>query len=371
MNPIVLKSILSLVVGAPVGILVIKLFFKSSFFAKIGIFWLINILFIAINTRIATALESYPYVLALVVNIIVSILLFSIAHGLVKKPFDKTFEDLSKVSKGILNFNIEKERLELKEEFGEINRMLLTISDTFKTAISEINSNAMIVNSLGNKLNDTSSKLSKTTSQQASNLEEISTSMSQMVTTIELNTETALKTEDIAGKAHKAVVDGNNATLSALNTIKEIAEHTKTITSIAHKTNILSLNAAIEAARAGESGKGFAVVAAEIRKLAETSGRAAAEIESISNKGAEISENAITLLDKTVPLIDQTKSQIQVISSASREQRDGVSQINQSLQIISQSTQSNVSTVDDISQSSENLIEQARNLVEHIGYFKI
>jgi len=50
------------------------------------------------------------------------------------------------------------------------------------------------------------------------------------------------------------------------------------LTGLAHRTNLLSLNASIEAARAGEAGRGFAVVADEVRKLAESSGRSASEV---------------------------------------------------------------------------------------------
>jgi methyl-accepting chemotaxis protein len=62
---------------------------------------------------------------------------------------------------------------------------------------------------------------------------------------------------------------------------EQIGAIVATITAIAEQTNLLALNAAIEAARAGEQGRGFAVVAEEVRKLAEESQRAAAEISTL------------------------------------------------------------------------------------------
>lgn len=85
-----------------------------------------------------------------------------------------------------------------------------------------------------------------------------------------------------ADTAMRSVRDSSEAVSTAIRQLadksEQIGEIVQTITGIAEQTNLLALNAAIEAARAGEQGRGFAVVAEEVRKLAEESQHAAAQI---------------------------------------------------------------------------------------------
>jgi methyl-accepting chemotaxis protein len=194
--------------------------------------------------------------------------------------------------------------------------------------------------------------------------------MEEMSSNIKQNADNAAQTDKIANKSAKDAQESGKSVLEAVSAMKEIANKISIIEEIARQTNLLALNAAIEAARAGEHGKGFAVVAAEVRKLAERSQKAAAEINQLSATTLRVSEKSGEMLDKLVPDIQRTAELVQEITAASKEQDTGAEQINKALQQLEQVIQQNASASEEMASTTEELTGQSDQLVSALGFFR-
>ena len=153
--------------------------------------------------------------------------------------------------------------------------------------------------------------------------------------------------------------------------MKEIAEKISIIDEISRKTDLLALNAAVEAARAGEHGKGFAVVASEVRKLAERSQTAAAEISRLTAGGVQLADSAGQLLSRLVPDIRKTAELVREIAAASAEQGSGAKQVSKAMQQLDQVIQQNASASEEMSTGSDALSGQAETLQSAVSFFKV
>lgn len=162
-----------------------------------------------------------------------------------------------------------------------------------------------------------------------------------------------------------------NEMIAAVNNITEASRSVSTIMEtinvIAEQTNLLALNANIEAARAGEHGRGFAVVADEVRKLAAESEGAVQKTSSIiqdsiekAELGAQIANEMATSLQEIVSSINESSRLNTIISQASVEQSEGISQINISVDQVSEIIQSSTA----IAQENAATSEESANAVQ-------
>ena len=153
--------------------------------------------------------------------------------------------------------------------------------------------------------------------------------------------------------------------------MKEIAEKISIIDEISRKTDLLALNAAVEAARAGEHGKGFAVVASEVRKLAERSQMAAAEIGRLTADGVQRADGAGQLLSRLVPDIRKTAELVREIAAASAEQGTGATQVSKAMQQLDQVIQQNASASEEMSTGAVSCQSRPKHSQSAISFFKV
>ncbi len=261
--------------------------------------------------------------------------------------------------------------VDTKDELGQMAASLMEVVVKFRDIIGDILSASENVNGAAQAMSSSTEQMSQGTTEQASAAEEASSSMEEMSANIRQNADNAQQTEKIAVKAAGDTLEGGKAVTATVQAMKDIAEKIGIVEEIARQTNLLALNAAIEAARAGEHGKGFAVVAAEVRKLAERSQLAAAEISELSGSSVEIAEKGGEMLNQIVPDIQRTAELVQEISASSGEQNAGVNQINSAIQQLDQVIQQNASAAEEMSSTAEELASQAEQLNSTIGFFKI
>ncbi|WP_137129555.1 HAMP domain-containing methyl-accepting chemotaxis protein [Rhizobium sp. FY34] len=227
------------------------------------------------------------------------------------------------------------------------------------------------VSSGSQELSSSSEMLSQGATEQASAAEQASASMEQMAANIKQNAENASQTEKIARQSSRDAESSGKAVSRAVGAMRTIAEKISIVQEIARQTDLLALNAAVEAARAGEHGKGFAVVASEVRKLAERSQAAAAEISALSGETVQMATDAGDMLNRLVPDIQKTAELVSEISAACREQDIGASQINEAIQQLDKVIQQNAGASEEMSATSEELAAQAEELQASISFFRV
>ncbi|MFA6448321.1 MAG: methyl-accepting chemotaxis protein [bacterium] len=236
------------------------------------------------------------------------------------------------------------------------------------------------VTSASSQVASSSQSLAGGASEQASSLEETSSSLEEMASMTRQNALNADQANKLAGQAREAAEHGNEATkrmLDAMAKISDSASQTskiiKTIDEIAFQTNLLALNAAVEAARAGEAGKGFAVVAEEVRNLAQRAGDAARNTAALIEGSVSNTSNGTKIADELAKaLSDITTSSTKVaelgaeVAAASKEQSQGIDQVNIAVNQMDKVTQQNASSAEESAAAAEEMSSQANLLTDMV-----
>jgi methyl-accepting chemotaxis protein len=275
-------------------------------------------------------------------------------------------------------------------------------------AIDQISTAGEQTGQASNEILGASHGLAEAASEQAASLQETSASLEEMASMTKRNAESAIGAKELANQTRTVAEAGEIRThqmnesiqainissqemRSAMDAVKEsndqVSKIIKTIDEIAFQTNILALNAAVEAARAGAAGLGFAVVADEVRRLAQKSALAAKETTEKIEAAIQRSDAGVRMSEKVaenlIIVVNQAKEVEKVlqavvekvrkvddlmgeISTASKEQTQGIDQINVTVGEMDRVTQSNAAMAEETSSASEELNAQSKCMHEAV-----
>ena len=349
----------------------------------------IGMFFIGVDTKAFIDKTIWAFVAVLGIIVLVSTVIILIVFGIffkfnVTRPVDYILSALDSIS----NRNLSNEvKLKSKDELQSIADSLDNTRKNFNLLISDLKNRAEGLAEDSHRLYDSAVETTQASENITSTIIDFTGKMDDSVDTMEkvfgefdtLNSEAHIISDyvsdckvsveklkensdsgmDILGAAvnmilqtEKNVVDTSEFVTEFSNQIKEIITLLQAITGISEKTNLLALNAAIEAARAGEAGRGFNVVAEEIRKLAENSRQTVEDIQNITQKIVEGSNNATEAMNKTKEV--STKS-----TNSVKQVQDNFMLINE----LSNNIENKIDTVNEYNKGIQNKIEHISNEV--------
>jgi len=278
------------------------------------------------------------FLVTLLIAVMVSVLTSISITKLILKPIREAILVLRQLAQGDLT---QKIHLESKDEIGEliesVNEMRSKMNDAVGQALH-----------VSNELKDAAAEEAASIEETSASLDEISSMTSQNADNTGQANQLMLSVKAAIGKANESMTQLTSSMKEITKASEQTQKIVKSIDEIAFQTNLLALNASVEAARAGEAGAGFAVVADEVRNLAMRSKGSAQDstnlIEDIVRKvkeGEQLVKTTSTAFGEVTASSGKVVDLMGEIEVASREQAQGISQVNSVIASLSNTTQQN------------------------------
>ena len=256
----------------------------------------------------------------------------------------------------------------------EINRHIGAVEASINEQGSSVDETSETVAQISSKI----SSLGKMILQQNEGVTNAGSCISQMIENIDSVNDSVsnlsqsfVNLEANAGKGLEKHKQMNSKIAEIQTQSGKLLDANKIISSIASQTNLLAMNAAIEAAHAGEAGKGFSVVSDEIRKLSETSSGQSKvigeQLRAIGDLISEIvfvsgdSENAFNSVFEN---IHKTDGFVKSINSTMEVQKQGSSQISETLALLKESADSVKNASAETEENNRTILSETKTLQE-------
>ncbi|MDC3558709.1 MCP four helix bundle domain-containing protein [Escherichia coli] len=325
-------------------------------------------------------------ILTLIITGCMALLLGGVLAWLITRSITSPLISAVRIAREVAEGNLCVEiKVDSQDQLGQLMQALRDMCGSLSNTVWEVRQGADNIALTAAEISRGNADLSARTEEQAAGVEQTAATLEQLTATINNTAGNTAQVYQFVTET-TAIVKQNGVVMSEVSSrMQEIYDTSSKMTSIiqvidgiAFQTNILALNAAVEAARAGESGRGFAVVAGEVRNLAQRSASAAREIKELIDDSVSRIASGRTLVEKAdrgmediISNVQSMEGLIDEIAKASREQGDGIAQINSAVGQIDSTTQQNAALVEQSAATAASLQNQSRILQEKVSVFRL
>lgn len=327
-----------------------------------------TIRWLIVGVLVVTALTTAVVLWGITVNVI--------------RPLERVVGYFARMAQGDLSQEIEQRGT---NEIGKLYASLASMQASLAGTVGTVRNSSEAIYSDSRQLAHGNGQLSERTDDQSASLVETSASMEELSATVEQNADNARQASDMAAAVARLAEDGGVRVSDVVAVMEEIDQSASTMAScievidiIAFQTNLLALNASVEAARAGEQGRSFAVVAGEVRNLANRAAAASkdigAQIEATVTRVAAGNERvgqAGATMQEIVLGVGKVSQLMEDIARASREQSQGIAQVNDAVAQMESMTQQNADMARSAVDSSAELEQLAATLRASVERFRL
>ena len=321
----------------------------------------------------------------------------------------KLLEEVTDVAEGDLTLEAEV----TEDATGVIADSFNYMIQQLRGVVARVQETTLQVSASANEVQATAEHLAEGSTVQATQIVESSAAIDEMTVSIQQVSEHAALSATVAEQALANARQGTTAvqnTIQGMSRIRaqvqetakrikrlgersqEIGAIVQLIGDIAERTSILALNASIQAARAGEAGRAFVVVAEEVERLAERASNATRQIANLVNtiqsethevviamegstgevvQGSQLADQAGQALSEIESVSERLAELIQSISHASTQQARSSESLSKAMSEIAAVTQRTAAGTKQATGSINHLAVLADELRYSVSTFKL